>query len=202
MIKIQGRCFIESCKNQRQGDRFCEVHYSRYKKYVEKDINKLPDMYKECSVDMCTALITTRGLCQTHFRRAQRGSPIGTHKVQKKGETPICQIDGCDKTHAARGLCSTHYATFSRHGLSISLINSLPKICEFCSSAEDLNIDHDHSCCPRNEKLCGKCARRVLCRKCNAGIGMLGDDPELYLTIARSLMINPNPRLFAPKANG
>jgi hypothetical protein len=36
-------------------------------------------------------------------------------------------------------------------------------------------IDHDHHCCKGN-KSCGNCIRGLLCRKCNAGIGLMEDN--------------------------
>jgi len=40
------------------------------------------------------------------------------------------------------------------------------------------HIDHDRKCCPGNRS-CGDCVRGLLCARCNVGVGMLGDDPEV-----------------------
>jgi len=45
---------------------------------------------------------------------------------------------------------------------------------ELPKAGKRLVIDHDHSCCPQVNS-CGKCIRGLLCRKCNVGIGLLGD---------------------------
>lgn len=50
--------------------------------------------------------------------------------------------------------------------------------CAICGDAEaKLNIDHDHACCPRGGS-CGRCVRGLLCRACNAGLGMFKDKTE------------------------
>lgn len=49
------------------------------------------------------------------------------------------------------------------------------KICERREPRGWLVIDHDHDCCP-GKYSCGQCIRGLLCSRCNAGLGMLGDD--------------------------
>jgi len=54
--------------------------------------------------------------------------------------------------------------------------------CATCLVTEDeagtrFSVDHDHACCP-GQKTCGECNRGLLCRLCNAGLGMFKDSPE------------------------
>ena len=60
------------------------------------------------------------------------------------------------------------------------LMDSQEIRCKICTITfqETPHIDHDRSCCPGTGS-CGKCIRGLLCRECNVGIGMLGDDPAL-----------------------
>jgi hypothetical protein len=45
-------------------------------------------------------------------------------------------------------------------------------------------VDHDHDCCPGRNS-CGRCIRGLLCRGCNTGIGLLGDDPDRLAAAGR-----------------
>lgn len=55
-------------------------------------------------------------------------------------------------------------------------------VCAICGgvnkSGKALSVDHDHSCCAGIES-CGKCIRKLLCMKCNFGIGNFQDNPQL-----------------------
>lgn len=55
-------------------------------------------------------------------------------------------------------------------------------LCAICHKPETggirLAVDHDHSCCS-SDSSCGKCVRGLLCKRCNMGIGLLGDNPDV-----------------------
>lgn len=151
---------------------------------------------KSCSVDGCSKRLEARGLCGTHYMRLKRTGVVGEASLKINMGFKGCSIPECSGTHIAKTLCQKHYTIYDTYGLSIEQIALLPRKCEFCSSQEKLEIDHDHACCPGKKKLCGKCVRRVLCKNCNIAIGHLGDNPEIYRVILESLIDNPNPRLF------
>lgn len=74
-----------------------------------------------------------------------------------------------------------------RYGLS-DRTDLGPEQCGACGSAENLCVDHDHSCCGIG-KACSECVRGWLCRDCNTALGLLRDSPEritqLYKYITR-----------------
>ena len=148
------------------------------------------------NVDACDKKIMARGLCNLHYMRLKRTGDVGGAELKINIGFKGCSISECSGTHIAKTLCQKHYSIYDTYGISIEQISLLPKECEFCSSKEKLEIDHDHACCPRRKKLCGKCVRRVLCKNCNIGIAHLGDNPQIYLNIIKSLQKNSNPRLF------
>lgn len=58
-------------------------------------------------------------------------------------------------------------------------------LCAGCGDAPSgrslhLEVDHDHACCD-SSKSCGSCVRGLLCRRCNAVLGLVGDDQEVLL---------------------
>ena len=150
-----------------------------------------------CSIEECGKPHTAKGYCQTHYVRLKRKGALGDTAIQVKGRTR-CEVDNCKNPHTAKGMCAFHYRIGYYHKLSIEQISSLPSECYFCKSSKDLVIDHDHSRCPpKQHHTCGNCIRMVLCRKCNAGIGFLGNDATLYKVIANHLENNnQNLRLF------
>jgi hypothetical protein len=150
-----------------------------------------------CSVENCEKLHTAKGYCQTHYVRLKRKGLLGDPAIQIKGRT-VCDIPSCGNAHVAKGMCGYHYRISYYHKLSMEQISLLPLNCFFCNSTKDLVIDHDHACCPpKQQHTCGKCIRMVLCRKCNSGIGFLGDDARLYKVIAEYLeSSNKDSRLF------
>ncbi len=60
----------------------------------------------------------------------------------------------------------------------VRLLDSQDGGCAICRTPVSVNshIDHDHDCCGRREKGCGKCVRGVLCKPCNQGLGMFDDN--------------------------
>ncbi|MER5501394.1 endonuclease domain-containing protein [Streptomyces sp. NPDC002561] len=54
-------------------------------------------------------------------------------------------------------------------------------VCRSLPGARALSVDHDHTCCP-DKRSCGRCVRGLLCGRCNSGIGMFKDSPELLRT--------------------
>lgn len=83
-----------------------------------------------------------------------------THEYgQRLRDSPRCEICNCD------------VLTPSRRGNDGKL-------------RPQLVIDHDHRCCTRGYRSCGRCFRGFICHACNTAIGMLSDDPLIALSAA------------------
>lgn len=53
---------------------------------------------------------------------------------------------------------------------------------------KQIHIDHDHACCPPGQS-CAFCRRGLTHTKCNNGIGLFDDDPDLMERVAAMLRI-------------
>jgi hypothetical protein len=65
-----------------------------------------------------------------------------------------------------------------------------------------LSIDHDHACCSGDRRACGRCVRGLLCSRCNAALGFLGDDPDFLEAGARYLREHARRQSGADEAVG
>lgn len=52
-------------------------------------------------------------------------------------------------------------------------------VCFMSFGDDPPNLDHRHDCCP-SKKTCGKCARGLLCSRCNLALGSFSDDCSLF----------------------
>lgn len=78
----------------------------------------------------------------------------------------------------------TAYMISHRYKLTMDKYNILMLGgCEVCGTLENLNIDHDHRCCP-GEVTCGKCIRGVLCGPHNRGEGLFASIDEITSLLA------------------
>src|ERR1700749_1122771 len=56
-----------------------------------------------------------------------------------------------------------------------------------------IHVDHDHACCQRKNRSCGKCIRGLLCHTCNIALGYI----ERRYAMARAYLDSPPVRLVA-----
>jgi len=75
-----------------------------------------------------------------------------------------------------------------RYGITVEQFDALLEMqdskCAICKGkfwdeVSSPHIDHDHTCCPQQQKSCGKCIRGLLCRGCNQLLGVAKDDIEV-----------------------
>jgi hypothetical protein len=170
-------CKVDGCdapKRRVQGAAYCEAHTLSIK-YV-RTANKQPVMPSACQV--CGAM----------------------SRMTKANRYGICRA--CSESSAA--LIRSAWG----HHASVEMVCKwiADKACELCGrelylgkgtgGSQGFNIDHDHSCCNRGARSCGKCIRGMLCTSCNTGLGQVERVVKLvgwkatydYVTQRRSVM--------------
>lgn len=150
------------------------------------------------------------GLCRGHRDQKKAGKELrplryrALSRVSSDGVwCPFCDhwLDRDDfypAAHSVIGLqsrCKTCYAIGgreaalkSKYNLTLAdydrLLDAQNNTCAVCGADSpggvgSWHVDHDHACCPKRS--CGKCVRGLLCTKCNTGLGMFNDDPEILM---------------------
>ena len=75
----------------------------------------------------------------------------------------------------------------NRYGLTVAAMRNLFEAGCYapgCTRRYDLQIDHDHSCCP-GQKSCGKCVRGALCKRHNLYLGFIETDYLFAIWVLR-----------------
>jgi hypothetical protein len=97
-----------------------------------------------------------------------------------RGKHHVSRCTECHDPAAARRNSLKH--KLKRYGLDeekLALLIALDgEICALCGKTQqvngcDLDIDHDHACCPASSRSCGQCVRGRLCRSCNLMLGRI-----------------------------
>lgn len=167
----------------------------------------LDDTASICVATGCAAAVHIKkyGLCGPHYQRAWKygqlaGIGAGWHRVTGvspdgyRGTCSVCGPGVAMANTGGRPVCNEARIRHSRdgrynrkhlYGLTpdaiLLLLTAADSACEVCATPLDeksARIDHDHACCPGNRS-CGGCVRGILCNRCNSGLGMLRDDPEV-----------------------
>jgi len=110
--------------------------------------------------------------CKKCFK--ERGSDkFHSNNSQIDGLSPYCKKCSAKKR---KSYYTLEYRA-SLYNLDINALkNMLEGGCMICGSHERLVIDHDHSCCDKQNYSCGECVRGVLCNRCNIGLAHFADN--------------------------
>ena len=111
-----------------------------------------------------------------------------------------------DNLHSKCKKCRNKYNNASRstpefraqrYGISLDDMNKMLQAgCSICGSFDKLIIDHDHSCCDKQNYSCGKCVRGVLCNKCNLGLAHFEDSIDKMLSAIEYIRRNSGNSLY------
>ena len=77
------------------------------------------------------------------------------------------------------------------------LLAAQQRACGMChepfEEGQLVHVDHDHACCRKKNRSCGKCIRGLLCHTCNIALGHI----ERRYAMARAYLDSPPVRLLA-----
>jgi len=189
-----GPCTVDGCNEPMRKRTWCASHYNQWRrtgevrpfryKWAAKDglcvvcgepVPKESKRRKHCSGACQTVDSRTAGKRPTHFTCRLCGTVVSLRARYENGrlirtDMIWCRSCGRDSSDALRykryGITPDEYAAAVERG------------CPICKrTGVKLHLDHDHSCCgPRKFRLCGKCARGLICGNCNRALGLMRDD--------------------------
>lgn len=176
-------CDLEGCSRPHYGRGYCSMHWKRWNKYGDPLKTKLNKQHNGfCSIDGCSNDYYALGWCRKHHRRWQvHGSPNTVLTERCDDRLDFCVVSDCSDVHYAQDLCTVHYNAIVRHGLNVviyeAMLSNQNEACAICEQkfVDTPNVDHDHDCCS-GWKSCGACVRGLLCKGCNAALGIFKDD--------------------------
>lgn len=167
-----------------------------------------------CKEPDCSGAVLARGWCRKHYVRWRRhGDP--TIKLTRWGEDSNAEVKFCRyckrdlpvsffyRRNDTSGLvykCKDCWKPapgqirekdlWYRYRLTPGdyekLLTDQDGRCAICRQVSELEVDHDHACCP-GRRSCGKCIRGLLCSLCNRILGMANDSPVVLVKAATYL---------------
>lgn len=170
-------CAEPSCEQRSEVKGVCRPHYARERQRIAQQ--NYDYKMKPCVTEGCLKKTSSEtGYCAQHKRQMK---VAGT--TWAKGKRPnlgTCLVDKCETPTFNPGqICKLHRSRARMYSLTDEQIIAMlhDAECAICARVDDLNIDHDHACCP-GEQSCGKCVRGILCRSCNTALGYAKDSTE------------------------
>lgn len=196
-------CTIAGCTNRINARGLCGKHYQQVRD-GRLGHPEAAEILREqpCSVDDCDHPAYARGWCNMHWQRNHRlGDPGEAERrrmVYESGQ--LCAIKACERPPRWGVYCGSHARRFRKYGLTeqdlVGMLTRQKSRCAICGTAEpgsagEWCVDHDH--------ITGQ-IRGLLCGRCNSGIGLLQDDPDIIKAAARYVTRHRQMELFPGKA--
>lgn len=161
-------CSVENCKRPHYGRGFCNMHYSRWRRWGDplnhgnRNVPRLP-----CSIEGCDTISASWGWCEKHLHRWKRwGDPLARPEHGRRDYRR--PVPGQKRSQLDIMLWANYRITEKDY---LDLLRQQDGVCAICGSyptpRRRLVVDHDHE---------SGAVRGLLCPSCNAGVGMLKDD--------------------------
>ena len=114
---------------------------------------------------------------------------LGCNKMfrPKRVDSQVCSEECRNKAQRTLYPSSHRKARAKQYGLSYEQFEQMIAAGCYapgCQQSADLQIDHDHSCCPRRGS-CGKCVRGALCKRHNLYLGLIEKDYGFALWVLK-----------------
>lgn len=181
----EATCTHGGCDARHYARGYCRVHYSRHRFGGDMDAPIRPRLPRgvtaPCLVEGCSSVGRARGLCSGHY-------------MKQYVRPTFCALDLCEEREHARGYCQPHYNVLKSFNMDPAdweaLYADQAGACAICRSPmtrAKAHTDHDHACCPRAGRSCGRCVRGLLCYACNAGLGFFRDNTRTLASALRYL---------------
>lgn len=110
----QSTCSIDGCEKPVLGRGWCNMHYSRWRRWGSVD--HIQKVVRYCTIDGCDKTRVAFGLCSMHHQRKKRGSPNPESPASLRVYASVCKVEGCLRKHFRLGYCSMHSARYRKHG--------------------------------------------------------------------------------------
>lgn len=202
-------CSIRGCDAPYLATGYCSTHYARKRQGWPDEDMALPIGTRRprgrlCQAGGCARPHSAFGYCSMHAQRLRTGVSMDS-PVRILRSRADAAPDGHGKRackHCLSPITTAQMVCASckrarRHGLlnRLDLERLLEQQAWRCAIGDEpidirsAVVDHDHSCCPGDHS-CGKCIRGLLCKPCNAGIGMLQDSVDKAVRAALYLWLS------------
>lgn len=144
---------------------------------------------RTCSVEGCATAFYAKSFCKQHYYRERRhGDPTAfivvpsKERINERGDRwcsrhrewlPEKSFSGTGKSWCRECRRVDRYKLSSKQ--LAALLKQTKGKCSICRTRAADVIDHDHACCS-GRRTCGRCVRGLICRQCNAAIGVLTEE--------------------------